>query len=62
MPAAQDKYDLVALAPRQSELAGFTKALELAMGSGNLIQGCRLGTLRVIASAILTIECCDRFD
>jgi hypothetical protein len=62
MPTAQHKYDLLAVAPGEGELTGFAETFELAMGSGNLIQGRCAGALRVIVVTILAIEFCDRFD
>ena len=39
MSAAQHKYDLLTVAPREGEFSGFTEALKFAMGSSDLIQG-----------------------
>jgi hypothetical protein len=62
MPTAQHEHDLLAIAPREGELTGFAETFELAMGSGNLIQGRCAGALRVIVGTILAVEFSDRFD
>jgi hypothetical protein len=62
MSAAQYKYDLLTVAPREGEFSGFTEALKFAMGSSDLIQGRCPGALRVIAITVLIIEFCDCLD
>jgi hypothetical protein len=62
MSTAQHKYDLLTVAPRECEFAGFAKAFKLTMGSGNLIQSRCPGALRVIFITMLAIEYCDRLD
>ena len=62
MSTAQHKYDLLAVAPREGEFAGFAESLQTGDGRRQPDPGSLPGSLRVIVITMLAIEFCDRLD